>query len=246
MDEEFHLPQTSLSRKLKEEVPKAFEPTDALAGFPRTLERYREILSRTSSTTKIGQLRNLAWVLVTQASARSRDYRVSTVGNRTAACGGPSAQTIRNANGSDYRALIELFNGEVEKPKAAPVPAERDDALLAAIDDPSARNHVRLLLHDCASLRNQVNLLKNQIAREAPPIPTVLSVPAQGLPATGAGTIAMSKSRREAIEHFVSEANMAMRRWRTNEHGALVDALDIEIARPGFVEALRQILPHIT
>lgn len=245
MDEEFHLPQPSSGRKLAEKVPDTFEPEDDLAKFPRTLERYREVLSRTSSTTKIRQIRNLAWVLLTQASARSQDYRVSTVGSRTAACGGPTAQTIRNANGADYRALIELFGGEVEKPKASPAPAGRDDALLAAIDNPAARNQIRLLLHDCASLQNQVNLLKNQIAREAPPIPTVLSTPAQGLPATAAGTIKMSRSRREAVEHFVSDANMAMKKWRTNEHGALVDALDVEIARPGFVEALRQVLPHI-
>jgi hypothetical protein len=244
MDEEFHLPQPSPGIKLAEQVPDAFEPEGALAGYPRTLERYREILSRTSSTTKIRQLRNLAWVLLIQASARSQDYRVSTVGNRTAACGGPTAQTIRNANGSDYRALIELFEGEVEKPKALPVPADKDDALLAAIDNPSARNQVRLLLHDCASLRNQVNLLKNQIAREAPPIPTVLSTSAQGLPATAAGMTKMSRSRRDAIEHFVSESNMITKKWRTNEHGALVDAFDIEIARPGFVEALRQVLSH--
>lgn len=245
MDEEFHLPQPSSGLKLAEQVPDAFDPEGALAGYPGTLERYREILSRTSSSTKSRQLRNLAWVLLTQASARSLDYRVSTVSARTAACGGPTAQTIRNANGADYRALIDLFEGEVEKPKAVPVSAGKEDALLAAIDNPSARNQVRLLLHDCASLRNQVNLLKNQIAREAPPIPTVLSTPAQGLPATAAGAIKISRSRREAIEHFVSEANMAMKKWRTNEHGALVDALDIEIARPGFVEALRQVLPHI-
>ncbi|AWN35493.1 gamma-mobile-trio protein GmtX [Methylobacterium radiodurans] len=246
MDNEFQLPQPSADLMLTEQVPDAFEPEGALAGHPRTLERFREILSRTSSPTKVRQLRNLAWVLIGQARARSADYRVATVGNRTAACGGPTTQTIRNANGADYRALIELFAGEVEKPKAALEPAsDREDALLAAIDNPSARNQVRLLLHDCASLRNQVNLLKNQIAREAPPIPTALSMPAQALTPNEAGAIKLSRSRREALEHFISDSNMTTKKWRANEHGALVDALDIEIARPGFVDALRQVLTQL-
>ncbi|TXM93887.1 gamma-mobile-trio protein GmtX [Methylobacterium sp. WL116] len=248
MDDEFHLPQPSPRSKLGEDVPDAFEPEHALVGQPKTLERYREILSRTSSTTKCRQMRNLAWVLTTHANARSTDFRVVTVGTRTAACGGPTAQTIRNANGADYRALIEVFAGEVQgstKAVTKEVSGSGEDALLASIENLSARNQVRLLLHDCAGLRNQVNLLKHQIAREAPPMPTALSRPAQGNSPSAPQSILISKARRESIEHFVSESNMSMKRWRTNEYGALVDAFDVEIARPGFVDGLKQILHQL-
>lgn len=214
------------------------------ASAPEAHAFYLSVLGRTKNVTKSKQLKTLWRVLGRQVTAGSDDYRVVTIGALTEQEGGPTTQTIRNANGADYRAIITKFADEVggATKKAPRLSNEPHEKLLSGILDLQTRQHVRLLIQENLSLRNEVNLLKHQISHTSAPIVQPHGSVVPGSDTAEPQIMTLSKSAREAIESFIDKRVLRSKRWQVNEHGAIVDAFDAEIAPPGLLDTLRQII----
>ncbi|WP_370311696.1 gamma-mobile-trio protein GmtX [Sagittula sp.] len=209
--------------------------------FPAAYALYVQIRRSTRNTKKKNGLDNLWEVLGRQHVAKSSDFTVATIGSQTAKLGGPTSQTIRNANGQDYKAIINAFAqeaGGVTKGKL-PKPNSDFEIALSSIDDRTTRHMVRLILQENKSLRNENNLLKNTIANEAPPIQTAPAHAPLKVPY-------LAPSLISAIREFLSPSAMHEKGWIVNEHGAIMDFLGNEIAPVGLHDALAQIVGNQT
>ena len=191
----------------------------------------------TRNTAKKKGLDNLWEILCRQHVAKSTDFTVATIGAQTEKLGGPTAQTIRNANGADYKAIINAFaqeTGGVTKGKL-PKPDSDFELALSKIEDRATRHIVRLVLQENKSLRNENNLLKNAISKEAPPLQAAPRKEPQKVPLLASWMV-------EGIREFLSPAAMREKGWALNEHGAIMDSLGNEIAPVGLHDALSKIV----
>ena len=211
---------------------------------PKARALWEDILGSTSNATKRRQLINLWTALERQATANSDDYRAVTIGARTTELGGPTTQTLRNANGQDYRTIIAAFCEEIgatgkPTPKASSDPF---DDLVKGIGDRTLRHQVRMIVQENKSLKNEVNLLKRTLANSAHPIPS-LNISAAPITEVAEPPVAgqLKPSMRAALVDFVMRVD-EKRKFRENEFGAVVDVFDDEIAAPGFVQGLRILL----
>ncbi|MEO9632586.1 MAG: gamma-mobile-trio protein GmtX [Sulfitobacter sp.] len=205
--------------------------------YPRAHTLYSTIKGKTRNTLKQKGLDNLWEVLRRQDVSNSTDFTVATIGAQTAALGGPTAQTIRNANGADYKAIINAFAkeaGGVTKGKP-PKQGSEFEVALSAIDDRATRHMVKLIIQENKSLRNENNILKNALTKEALPIQaSPRPVPRK--------TPSLDSTMVEGISQFLSPAEMQNKGWKVNEHGAIMDAQGNEIAPVGFYDALTGLL----
>lgn len=208
---------------------------------PKARSLLEEIFSKTSNTTKRRQLINLWTVLERQARANSDDYQIVTIGKQTTDLGGPTTQTLRNANGNDYRSIIAVFVEEIGAAGKPPKKASSDpiEDMINGISDRTLRHQVRLLIQENRSLRNEVNLLKRTLTNSAPPIPVIGSATTRR---TELPTASLTPSMIEAVSDFIKRVDEGTK-YRENEFGAVVDAnFDEEIAAPGFLQGLKILL----
>lgn len=205
--------------------------------YPAAHALYVQARNSTRNSAKIKGLDNLWEVLRRQHVAKSTDFTIATIGAQTAKLGGPTAQTIRNANGHDYKSIIAAFAqqaGGVTKGKLSRPPTEFEIALLS-INDRATKHMVRLLLQENKSLRNENNLLKNTIAKNALPIQTTAAQVPVSIPF-------LTPSMIDAVREFLFPAGMHNKGWVVNEHGAIMDVHGNEVAPVGLQGALATIL----
>lgn len=211
--------------------------------YPEAYALYVDTKKKTRNTIKQKGLDNLWQVLANQHANKSTDFKVATIGAQTEALGGPTAQTIRNQNGADYRAIIAAFAkkaGGITKGKIAKPNTEFEIAV-AKIDDRATRHMVKLILQENKSLRNENNLLKHTIANEAPPLRPAPTKQSQ-LP----NSPLLNPYQVEAIKEFIEPAELRAKGWELNEHGAIMDAQNNEVAPVGLHEALVSIIESLT
>jgi len=211
---------------------------------PKARSLWEEILGRTSNATKRKQLVNLWTALERQAAANSDDYRAVTIGAQTTGLGGPTTQTLRNANGQDYRTIIAAFVKEIGaagKPTQRPT-SDPIEAMVKGIGDRALRHQVRLIVQENKSLRNEVNLLKRTLTNSMPPITSLNTATSPKTEPSATQIVGeLTPSMLEALTAFVKQVNEGPK-FRENGYGAVVDVFDEEIAAPGFIQGLKILL----
>jgi len=163
------------------------------------------------------------------------DYRLGTVGKFTKAMGGPQTQSMRNASGIHYRNLIDKYAIAAKLPEQATT-NNIHDQLLKEVDNKHTQQHIRLIIQENTSLRNQLNVAKQNIAKNAPPIQSTKVM--DQTPSLSAPTL--SKTKIEAINKFIN--GLEKKGYSINEFGAINDSDGLELAPPGFIDALRDVL----
>lgn len=180
-------------------------------------------------------LQNVWKALETIRLANGNDYRIPIVAKLTEEMGGPKAQSMRNATGIHFRNLIDKYASVHQRPEQS----KGDDPhgkLLKEITDKHTKQHIRLLIQENTSLRNQLNIIKNNVARNAPPI---LPTSADDQTKSIAGPI-LSEIELDSIKDFLEGLNK--KGYEVNEFGAIIDPDGIEFAPPGLIDALKGIL----
>ena len=122
---------------------------------------FQNILDNTDSKKKKDNLKIVYDVLLHLYETGSSNFSIALIGKLSKKEGGPITQTIRNAQGKDYRDLIDFFVNNItilDKHKE-----NSDYKLSDYIDDPALKAHINIIISENKSLRNQLNILKNNM-----------------------------------------------------------------------------------
>jgi hypothetical protein len=181
----------------------------------------------------------------------SLDFSIATIGRLSQKQGGPACQSIRNATGEDYRALIqswaELAQGKMKKPVKS-ASGSSSDNWLSKISDPAVRAIVGITLAENKKLRDEINLLKQNAQvvidrREKPINPRVITtaeVPAQSI------MEGLLPFEQEALKHAISDEFLAAQRWTKDENGRIKTRSGATLFKPGYIDAIQKVLNHIS
>ena len=217
----------------------------AHAGSAR--EVYEELRARTSNKRKRTNLERVWTALEHLGRLKTKDFSVAAVARAVDALGlpGPKAQSIRNADGRDFRELISAYaaeSGDAEQAKRSSV----DEQLVTTISDPKSREQVKLLLADNASLQYRIDCLKALVGNLSP---VSLTRPEDGergaaqtaLPAPQGVAPDLSDREIGSIRAFIENVDQVECTWDEGS-GALLDRDGYEVAPPAFLDALRKVI----
>lgn len=187
-------------------------------------------------------------VLDKQAKSGVRDFSIATIGRLSAAAGGPTAQSIRNRGGKDYRRLIEAWaasQGTTPKKPLSPTNRQqiprRDEDMLKRIADPALRAVVGNLIAERNRYKSQVRLLQEKndaimdrrSARHTSPGAVEVLPSLEGL---------LTDMEREALEEAISDNMLQQRGWSAQDNGRIKDEHGRPLYKPGYVTAIKKIL----
>jgi hypothetical protein len=198
-----------------------------------------EIHSR-SNSRKQATLDALWQVLEDMRRKRVKSFTLAQVGRHAEAAGVLKTQTLRNAGGEDYRALIDAFAQEIgvattTLPSTKPTPLEE---AIDAMPDLDTRTRLRMVLvennrqrEEISRLRQAFKHMQNNLSSIQVDTPTPEIVPAsRGYP----DLVPMDK--------FLSTEWVDERRWTLEANGAIYDESGECIAPVGFTTALSSTL----
>ena len=195
-----------------------------------------ELLNKTLDRNSKTGLVNVWTALETIRKAKGIDYRLAAIGRFTEEMpGGPKTQSMRNKSGIHFRNLIDKYTSVLHLPEQTKGNDPHGD-LYKEISDKHTRQHVRLLAQENTSLKNQLNIIKHNIARNAPPI---LPTSAGSHTKTIEGP-KLSGAELDSIKCFLE--GLDKKGYKINEFGAIDDLDGLELAPPGFIDALKNIL----
>jgi hypothetical protein len=125
---------------------------------------------RTSSKRKQRSLSNVWNALEHLRQMKSRDFTAASVARAIEALKlpGPKAQSIRNAEGQDFRDIIRSYESEHGDKTNKQSGCSDPDEFLYGISDLRTAARVRELLADYRSSQRQINMLKNLISKLSP------------------------------------------------------------------------------
>jgi hypothetical protein len=174
----------------------------------------------------------------------SKDYSVATIARLSVERGGPTAQTIHNKTGDDFKGLIAAWakhtGGAVRKPRK--VNENPIYAVLDRIPDPAVRAVMGGVLAENRKLRGEVNLLKRQaniVIDQRPMVPASAQQQTIQILPTSHG---LTESEKEALRHAISDKLMEVEGWQQDENGRILNAKKRVIFKIGYVSAIRKIL----
>lgn len=132
-----------------------------------------EVFNRLYSQLGTRKKRNLEIIHKTcqmQFEIGSKDFSITTISKLVADKDGPAEQTLRNASGADYRALIDAWakyaNGftkkNVLKKQEKKANQTLDDDILSGITDTTTKALVGMILAENKSLKKKVEALQSQ------------------------------------------------------------------------------------
>ena len=176
------------------------------------------------------------------------DLLAAQVGRMSAARGGVAAQTIRNATGKDYQALIAAWRecvSKVSKRGKPSVNATGDEDLLRRIADPALRALFGTIISERNQLRGEVAVLRvnSNITIDMRPLAGRTHVGSDGdviHVVTGSDTLA--ESERASLAKAVSPAFLEGEGWREDEAGRVLNSKGRALFDVGFTIALRKVL----
>lgn len=204
---------------------------------------YQEILARTVSGRKKRYLSNVRQALAHLRDLGSSDFSWANVGRAVEGLGlpGPKTQSIRNADGKDYRDLITAFAAEAGvRPEAKATPEDEIEAKLVGVDLRTAAQ-VRWILQENKSLKRRLDLLKRAFS-ELQPV-TEQELVAGRMPALAPGAAAgqaFTDAEVAAVRKFLTD--LPELDWEVDpSSGALVRRGGFDVAAPGFYQALQKI-----
>ena len=213
-------------------------------------QRFSEIISATQSTRKRKSLTNVWKALEHLRAVKSSEFTVASVARAIEALhlAGPKAQSIRNAEGHDFREIIVAYAREFGDPKSQKPEDPEFDHILSAIPDLRTAAFVRELMCESRSKDRRISLLKNLISKLTPvelkADGSFAPIPGKGFPQASSPQsfsptdIAAAASFRRSIEDSGEELGLQFEQ----SSGALLwkDGV-LEVARPGFLHLLSRI-----
>lgn len=223
--------------------------TDVRSGTAKEL--YAEILSRTESPRKNRSLANVWDALEHLRIIKSQDFSIASVARAIDLLkhSGPRAQSIRNAEGRDFRELIKAYEKEFG-PKKSDNPDELiPDHIVGSISDLRTAALVRQLLAEKKALERRNDLLKHQFARLLPvnleePVASDVDATARVLTSAPPPLREFETFEISAVVSFIENVAKHSQdtKLRFDHSGALLwrDG-DLELARPGFLQVLFRI-----
>ena len=179
------------------------------------------------------------------------DYSLASISKASKADGGVSESTIRNATGEHFRKLITAWatkaNRSLKKPKLSRQAAQdnSDYKLLTRIDDPALRAVFGQIITERNKLKAENNRLKNlsnvvlNLGANTQPEPNQAShepIPMHSL---------LGEDEVAALAEAIDINNLLVNGWHETEDGAIKDARNITLFKPGFIEAISKILGEL-
>lgn len=188
--------------------------------FEALLERMKTKRSRSS-------LEAIHEVCRDHKETGSLDFRVATIVRFGADRGVPSAQTIKNATGEAYRALIKAWQESVPKPKKT----RASDDWVSEVKDARIRFLIEDLIVRNKRLEQQIKVFRqadfNIDLRE--------TVQSNDLPE-------FIDSEIEALKNAISESFLHKMGWEADSRGRVTSSKGNKIYGPGYVTAIEKLL----
>ncbi|QJP10017.1 gamma-mobile-trio protein GmtX [Pseudomonas multiresinivorans] len=168
-----------------------------------------------------------------QVARDSSDFSFATVARLGAGRGVPKAQSIRNATGAPYRALIESF-ATAHPPKKKVRRSTKADAWIDEL--PSARHKllVNMLVAELAEAR--------RVIKEVVPPNLEIYVDARK---SARAAFKLDDVERRALEYLLSEDFMRKWNFKKGDRGDVLDAGGTRVFKPGTIAALEKALKHL-
>ena len=199
---------------------------------------FQNILDNTDSKKKKDNLKIVYDVLLHLYETGSSNFSIALIGKLPKKEGGPITQTIRNAQGKDYRDLIDFFVNNItilDKHKE-----NSDYKLSDYIDDPALKAHINIIISENKSLRNQLNILKNNMNKNYELNYHVENNINNSSTDTRNNTLLSSEI--ESITKFIKDIENNSISIKLTNLGSLKDENDILVANPGFFDGLKKII----
>ncbi|KQW84706.1 gamma-mobile-trio protein GmtX [Ensifer sp. Root127] len=227
-----------VGKKMEIEPGLATKKRDALDDL------YDEIVARTDNQRRLNSLANLYNTLRHLVSVGSNITSVAAIASAVESLGfhAPKAQSIRNVEGKDFRDLIGAYitlNGV-----AAPSEPSNDEKLVGGIDDLQVAAQVRWILNENRSLKRRLDLL-HAAFQKLEPVKLIGASTSVGEAGDSDDLVGFTEMEIEAVSQFL--ANISDIYCTIDEtSGALLYKEDLEIAPPGFGQALAKLTEKTT
>lgn len=198
------------------------------------------LVARTDSTRKQRSIERVWAALEDMRTRKEQDFSVASVAKAIARLGypGPKYQSMRNKEGADFRALIDVYRelyGSVPGPREG---ADEDENLPLAISDVAIQQRVRIELRKVRALEERNRMLHEEVVR----LSSAMAAPAPAVMPSVAGGSVFTPDEVRAVERFLTHMEVVGLR-RDDDTGCILDRRsDREIAPPYFLDALRRIV----
>lgn len=215
-------------------------------------EKFDAVLRRTladSGERRQQTIDGLVAVLKDLKAKGTRTYTVAVVGRACQDAGVLNTQSIRNAAGASYRALIEAFAKEVGAGTSHTPPVRQTplEEAIATIADKDIRTRLRALLAEVKGLRNERDTLSAAFKR--------VTMPSSPATAGAGAAITADEPAGELLPptqfdlaplaEFISERWIDRKGWVVDDQGALRDEEADRLTPNGFVPALQTALDRL-
>lgn len=168
-----------------------------------------------------------------QAERGISDFSYTTIERLGAKRGVPKAQSIRNAAGVHYRALIESFSAAAPAKKLKSS-ASKSDAWIDELPQARHRLLVQILKSELAEAR--------KLIREVVPPTLEIYVDDRNAPS---GTFRLDDGERRALEHILSEDFLKKWKLSRGNKGDMLDENGERVFKPGTIDALEKALRYL-
>ncbi len=201
---------------------------------------FQNILDNTDSKKKKDNLKIVYNVLLHLYETGSSNFSIALIGKLSKKEGGPITQTIRNAQGKDYRDLIDFFVNNITI--SDNYKENSDYKLSDYIDDPALKAHINIIISENKSLKNQLNILRNNMNKNYELNYHVENnIINNSLTDINSSNTLLS-SEIEAITKFIKDIENNSSSIKLTDIGSLKDENDVLVANPGFFDGLKKII----
>lgn len=214
---------------------------DQPSGHDHLNRLYSAMFDATRSAKRRNSLMVLKKILDAELASKNPDFSVSRIAALSKSYGGPAEQSIRNATGADLRALIDAYSKASNWRSSGRLTENRTERaslarLLESVSDPQVRAEITMVYAENRSLKRQIDILRSNTSNGM-----IISLNGDG---TVAPTETLDDVEKDAITDFVSSRNFEDHDWHEGPDGRLLTSNGRQVARMGFLSALRRIVTH--
>lgn len=203
-------------------------------------------LLKNASPRKTRSLQIVYEVCKEQEERGSKDFSIPTISRLSKEKGGPSDQTIRNATGSDYRAVMSTWATHTDgtlkkivKPKQNTVA----DEILSGISDPTTHALVGVILAENRKLKGEISILKRQTELNIDMRPSNNSLlPTSSESLNHATTLPLLATEIAALQNSISHKVLDREGWTIDGDGRIKNKANRTIFEIGFATAIQKII----
>jgi hypothetical protein len=204
-----------------------------------------EDLKQNASVRKVRTLHLLYELLEQQSLEAQPDYSIATIGKLSEKRGGPSAQSIRNKGGADYRRLIEAWahskGATTRRPRSSDtaLPAKAED-LLSKIGDPALRAAVGTIIAERNRYLAEMKVLKSQTEF----IVDLRRTKARQQQTSGNINLSdvLTELEREALAYAASPEMLVDNGWAASDSGRVKNRAGRTVLKAGFLSAVEKLV----